>query len=190
MCDCYNGSEQVHTASGQGMAIQHIGHASFHTPDCPIHLNHVHGATKSLVSAFKLVSDNNSYVEIHQKFFAIKDQASGKTLLQRASRNVLYPLNAMSSSEKQVISTSTPSSARWHARLGHPSFSVAQQILSSIKFRFQVNMMSQFMMHVRRAKVINCLILGLLVCLLLYWSYISQMFGARLLFLLVATNIM
>jgi hypothetical protein len=39
----------------------------------------------------------------------------------------------MSSSEKQVISTSTPSSARWHARLGHPSFSVAQQILSSNK---------------------------------------------------------
>jgi hypothetical protein len=47
----YNGNEQVHTASGQGMAIHHVGHASFHTPDRPIHLNHVlhvPQATKSL----------------------------------------------------------------------------------------------------------------------------------------------
>jgi hypothetical protein len=50
--DRYHGNEQVHTASGQGMAIQHIGHASFHTPDRPIHLNnilHVPQSTKSLV---------------------------------------------------------------------------------------------------------------------------------------------
>jgi hypothetical protein len=78
------------------MSIQHIGHATFHTPDCHIHLKnvlHVPQATKSLVSASKLVSDNNSYVEIHPRFFAIKDQASGRTLLHGASRNGLYPLH-------------------------------------------------------------------------------------------------
>ncbi|KAK1663765.1 hypothetical protein QYE76_051924 [Lolium multiflorum] len=93
--DRYNGNEQVHTASGQGMAIQHIGHATFHTPDRPIHLKnvlHVPQATKSLVSASKLVYDNNSYVEIHPRFFAIKDQASGyKALLTRITRlNLLH----------------------------------------------------------------------------------------------------
>jgi hypothetical protein len=78
----------------------HHGHAYFHTSDHTIHLNHVlhvPQATKSLVSASKLVSDNNSFVEIHPKFFAIKDQATGKTLLHGVSKKGLYPLNGATS---------------------------------------------------------------------------------------------
>jgi hypothetical protein len=80
--DRYNDNEQVHTASGKGMTIQHIGHATFQIPDRLIHLKnifHVSQATKSLVSASKLFSDNDSYAEIYPRSFAIKDQASGET---------------------------------------------------------------------------------------------------------------
>jgi hypothetical protein len=109
------------------MAIQHIGHTSFHTPDRPIHLNnilHIPQATKSLVSALKLVSDNNSYVEIHPKFFFVKDQDTGRTLLHGTSNNGLYPFNGVTSSpNKHALSTRSPS-AQWHARLGHPSSSI------------------------------------------------------------------
>jgi histone deacetylase 1/2 len=155
--DRYNGNEQVHTASGQGMAIHHIGHASFHTPDRPIHLNHVlhvSQATKSLVSASKLVSDNNSFVEIHPNFFAIKDQAMGRTLLHGASKKGLYPLNGATSplDEKQVLSASTPSSAQWHARLGHPSSSVVQQILSGNKISVSSKHNESVCMLVRKEK--------------------------------------
>jgi histone deacetylase 1/2 len=83
--------------------------------------------------ASKLVSDNNSYVEIHPKFFSVKDQDTGRTLLHGASNNGLYPINGVTSSpNKHALSTRSPS-AQWHARLGHPSSSIVQQILSSNK---------------------------------------------------------
>jgi histone deacetylase 1/2 len=34
----YKGRDQVHNASGQGMAITHLGHLILPTPHCPIHL--------------------------------------------------------------------------------------------------------------------------------------------------------
>jgi hypothetical protein len=114
------------------MEIKHIGHTYFHTHDRPIHLNnilHVPNATKSLVSASKLVSDNHTYVEIHPSFFSVKDQDTGNILLHGKSRGGLYPLQNASS--KQVLSASKPSSTHWHWRLGHPSFPVVEQVLRS-----------------------------------------------------------
>ena len=37
----YNGGDQIHTASGSGMDISHIGHATVHTPSRDIHLRNV-----------------------------------------------------------------------------------------------------------------------------------------------------
>lgn len=138
--DRYTGDEQVHTASGQGMAIQHIGHTQFHTSDRPIHLNHilhVPQASKSLVSASKLGIDNNAYVEVHPQFFCVKDQATGKILLHGKSRGGLYPFRSVSQEEsKQVLSASKPSSTRWHRRLGHPSFPIVHQVLKNNSLPF------------------------------------------------------
>jgi hypothetical protein len=36
--DKYNGGDQIHTASGTGMDINHIGHTTIHTPNHDIHL--------------------------------------------------------------------------------------------------------------------------------------------------------
>ena len=64
--DRYTGGEQIHTASGSGMAIQHIGYSAIHTPDRDIHLNkilHVPEANKSLISASRLATDNNTFIK-------------------------------------------------------------------------------------------------------------------------------
>jgi histone deacetylase 1/2 len=39
--DRYNGNEQIHTASGSGMNIHHIGHSVIHTPNHDLHLNNI-----------------------------------------------------------------------------------------------------------------------------------------------------
>jgi hypothetical protein len=64
--DRYNGNEQIHTASGSGTDIRHIGNSVIHTPTHDLHLNnilHVPQATKSLLSTSLLARDNHAFVE-------------------------------------------------------------------------------------------------------------------------------
>jgi hypothetical protein len=66
--ECYNGHDQVHTASGSGMDIHHVGQSTIHTPCDNLLLKnilHVPDTTKSLLSASKLAFDNNAILEIH-----------------------------------------------------------------------------------------------------------------------------
>jgi histone deacetylase 1/2 len=75
--DHYNDNEQIHTASGSGMDIHHIGNSVIHTPTHDLHLNnicHVPQATKSLLSTSRLASDNNAFVEYRPNSFFVKDQ--------------------------------------------------------------------------------------------------------------------
>jgi hypothetical protein len=72
--DKYHGHDQVHTANGSGMNIDHIGSASIHTSTRELHLKnvlHVPQATKSLIAVSKLASDNDAFVEYHPHFFII-----------------------------------------------------------------------------------------------------------------------
>nr|ABA98728.2 retrotransposon protein, putative, Ty1-copia subclass [Oryza sativa Japonica Group] len=87
----YNGKEQIHTASGAGMDIKHVGHSIIHTPVRNIHLKnilHVRKVKKNLISAHRLAVDNNAFVEVHSRFFAIKDQAKGHQLPYPKSSSV------------------------------------------------------------------------------------------------------
>jgi hypothetical protein len=64
--DRYNGNKQIHTSSGSGMDIHHIGNSVIHTPSHDLHLNkvlHVAQATKSLISTSRLARDNHAFVE-------------------------------------------------------------------------------------------------------------------------------
>ena len=68
--------KEAHTASGSGMDINRIGHTTVQTRDQNIHLKnilHVPDASKSLISAHHLAKDNDVFIEIHPKFFCIKD---------------------------------------------------------------------------------------------------------------------
>lgn len=132
--EVYKGHDQIHTASGAGMKIKHIGHAIVHTPTRPLHLNnvlHVPQAAKNLISATKLASDNSVFVEIHSKYFLIKDRTTRSTVLKGPRRHGLYPLPSTSST-KQAFAVA-PSLERWHSRLGHPSIPIVMKVISSNK---------------------------------------------------------
>nr|CAE04324.1 OSJNBb0016D16.15 [Oryza sativa Japonica Group] len=60
----YNGGEQIHTASG--------------------------AAKKNLISASQLAADNSAFLELHSKFFSIKDLVTKDILLEGKCRHGLY----------------------------------------------------------------------------------------------------
>nr|AAK55460.1 putative gag-pol polyprotein [Oryza sativa Japonica Group]AAP54977.1 retrotransposon protein, putative, Ty1-copia subclass [Oryza sativa Japonica Group] len=104
----YKGTDQIHTASGEGMSIKHVGHAIVPTPSRPLHLKnvlHVPEAAKNLVSVHKLVADNYAFLEIHGKYFLIKDKATRRTILEGPCRRGLYPLPARLSLRQAFVAT-------------------------------------------------------------------------------------
>jgi histone deacetylase 1/2 len=112
------------------MNINHIGHAIVSTPSRNLHLRnilHVPKAKKNLVSVHRLAADNNAYFEFHPNFFLIKDHETKKTLLEGRCKGGLYPLPE---SCKEALSAARPSVARWHSRLGHPSFPIVNRVVS------------------------------------------------------------
>ena len=81
----YKGGDHIHTASGAGMEIKHVGHTIVPTPSKPLHLNnilHVPQAAKNLVSVHRLAKDNSAFLEFHPDHFLIKDQATRNTILK------------------------------------------------------------------------------------------------------------
>jgi hypothetical protein len=128
--DKYNGTDQIRTASGTSMNINHIGNTIFSTPNCDLKLDdvlHVPSAKKNLVFVHRLVADNNAFLEFHLDFFLIKDQATSRTLLEGKCRGGLYPLPE---SNREAHSAVTPSAERWHSRLGHPARPIVDRVIS------------------------------------------------------------
>jgi hypothetical protein len=125
MHDRYNGNDQIRAANSAGMDINHIGQSVIPTSSRPLHLNHVlhvPHAHKQIVSIHRFALDNNTFIELHQYFFLIKDQVLKKVLLHGQCRGGLYPLPDFSSPVQKLILSSIRSSSRqWHCRLGHLS---------------------------------------------------------------------
>jgi histone deacetylase 1/2 len=143
--DKYQGWDHVHTASGNGMHISHIGHSVLRTPHSSLHLNnilHIPQASKNLLSVHKLALDNNAFLEFHPFFFLIKDQATRRIQFKGPCRGGLYPLVPISNgSSKHAFIIIKPSSSTWHCLLGHPSSFVAQQILrkNNLSYSSEIN---------------------------------------------------
>ena len=136
MREKYNNGDQIHTASGAGMAIKHVGQSTIVTPSRNLQLKnvlHVPKASKNLVSVHRFTSDNSAYMEFHPTYFLVKDQATKKTLLKGRCHRGLYPLP---SPPKQVLAASRPSLSRWHERLGHPASPVIRRIISNNSLSF------------------------------------------------------
>jgi len=137
----YQGGDQVHTANGSGMAIDHVGHSILHTLVRSIKLNnifHVPHASKDLLSVRRLARDNHAFLEFHPDHFAIKEQATGKTLLRGPCEDGLYPLKSefKSQTNKEVFEVFKPTTSVWHHRLGHPSSHVVEQVLGHHNLSF------------------------------------------------------
>jgi hypothetical protein len=115
--DTYNGNDQIYTANGTGMCINHVGQSIIHTPHHNLMLYnvlHVLQALKNLALVHRIASDNNVYFELHPNFFFIKDRESRKTWLHGKAKGGLYPLpcSALYSPSKQVLSSNKYSTTR------------------------------------------------------------------------------
>lgn len=92
--DKYHGTDHIHTVSGVGMEIKHIGHSIVHTPICKLNLNnvlHVPKVAKNLISIHCLAKDNSAFLEFHPIFF-ITEHATKNTPLGRCCHKGLYSL--------------------------------------------------------------------------------------------------
>ncbi|XP_012702882.1 uncharacterized protein LOC101777117 [Setaria italica] len=93
--DKYKGGEHIHTESGAGMEIKHVGHSIVPTHSRDLYLKnilHVPQATKNLVFVHRLTKDNSSFLEFHPDYFLIKDQSMKNTILRGRCHKGLYPL--------------------------------------------------------------------------------------------------
>jgi histone deacetylase 1/2 len=93
----YHGGDQVHTASGSGMEIQHFGHGILRSPTRDLHLRnilHVPSTNKDLLSVNRIANDNNVFFEFHPDHFCVKDQETRKVLLTGLCKNGLYPVKS------------------------------------------------------------------------------------------------
>ena len=121
------------------MEITHVGHCTVQSLPHKIHLRnvlHVLVASKSLVSVNRLTRDNNAFVEFHPDYFSIKEAATKRTILRGKAEGGLYPIKSLpsrTSSNKQVLGVTKPTTSTWHSRLGHPSTLVISQIVSRHK---------------------------------------------------------
>ena len=131
--DRYGGKDQVHVANGAGLSISHIGHSSLAGSSLQLkNILHVPHISKNLLSVYRLVSDNDVFVEFHRTFFCVKDKATRKVLLHGRSEGGLYPIpfrRASSSSPPRHALSAKVSTTQWHQRLGHPANNVVQTIV-------------------------------------------------------------
>jgi hypothetical protein len=157
--DKYHGDDQVHTASGSGMKINHVGHSILRSPIRDLHLKnilHVPCASKkNLLSVNRLVQDNNTFLEFHPNHFLVKEQDTKRILFKGSCEGGLYPLKPPLN--KEVLGVFKPTTSTWHHRLGHASQQVVHKILSRQKIPFiRTQNNNEIWMHVKRAKVTNC----------------------------------
>jgi hypothetical protein len=177
--DQYMGGDQVHAANGSGMEIGHIGHSILQSPTNSLHLNNildVPKASKSLVSVHHLAHDNDAYLEFHPDYFL--------------SRNSRRTKSSTSADVKKVFTLSShPSINRGLALQNHlapygtPDLVILPLPLftrSSVAMPFRLSKIpiTTCVMHVNKANIISCLILGLAVCPLVLWNLFFQMYGA------------
>jgi hypothetical protein len=123
----YGGKDQVQVANGTGLSISHIGHSNI--AGSSIRLNnilHVPHIRKHLLSVYRLVYDNDIFIEFHRHFFLDKDKATRKVFLRGRSKGGLYPLPFSRATPPSSHHASPTMSSEWHQRLGHPTNKVVE----------------------------------------------------------------
>ena len=135
MQERYGGTDQVQVANGTGLSIAHIGHSSLAGSQLKLnYILHVPLISQHLLSVYRLVCDNDVFVEFHRHFFCVKDKATRRILLHGRSHGGLYPIpfsRASSSSSRHALSGAKTTSSHWHQRLGHPTNNVVQTIVKN-----------------------------------------------------------
>jgi hypothetical protein len=137
--DEYHGQEQIRVGNGKSIPIKHIGTTQLLSPNLSFQLNdvlHVPQISQNLLSIQKFTADTNTFVELHPKFFNVKDQATRRTVLHGPSRHGLYPFPFSIKHYQSNKSSPTAfvgervSHPQWHSRLGHPALRTVSRIIS------------------------------------------------------------
>jgi hypothetical protein len=108
--DKYMGNDQVDTARGLGMRIQHVGNSTLHTPSRDLVLKnvlHLPDANKNVISIHSLARDNHVFPELHPWYFLIKDQDCGESCI-KARLRVVFILSSHSSASKFLARSRCP----------------------------------------------------------------------------------
>jgi hypothetical protein len=71
----YQGRDQVQAANGAGMSITHVGNSKLAGSLELKNILHVPAISKNLLSVYRLVSDNNVFIEFHKYFFFVKTRS-------------------------------------------------------------------------------------------------------------------
>jgi hypothetical protein len=138
----FEGNETVGVGNGAGLNIKAIGstlvnsnHANFSSKFLLKDIILCPSASANFLSINKFCIDNHCMFELTGSYFTVKDTLSGTVLLQGPSENGLYPipLHRISQNELKgfaaLIGVKTTDMV-WHQRLGHPSTTVFQHLLS------------------------------------------------------------
>ncbi|XP_010418779.1 PREDICTED: uncharacterized protein LOC104704374 [Camelina sativa] len=132
----YIGGEDVIVANGSSLSISHTGSKLLPSRLRDLRLNKilcVPDIHKNLISVYRLCNANSVSVTFYPAFFHVKDLSTGVLLLQDRTKDELYEW-PISPHQVTTLSTSTSSKASlpvWHSRLGHPSSSVLNTMLST-----------------------------------------------------------
>lgn len=114
--------------------ILNTGTSSFSVNGTRFHLSrilHVPHICKNLLSVNRFTNDNNVCMEFHPHHLYVKDRRTGRVLLHSRSKGELYQLNLGQPQPPPAAMIGEKASVDvWHARLGHPSLHIVQQILS------------------------------------------------------------
>ena len=141
----YPGSDQVSIGNGTGLPITHIGHSQLKASSHIFNLRkilRVPCMKTNLLSVNKFCCDNACSFYFDANKFSIQDIFSGRTLYKGSSKDGLYPILDLSSSQRHSTpchSSTPPNSAFlgtkgtksvWHSRLGHPQDCVLHSVLN------------------------------------------------------------
>ena len=137
----YHGGDDVIIADGSTLPISHTGSSLIPTRTRDLSLQKilcVPNIDKNLISVYRLCNTNGVSVEFFPASFHVKDLSTGVPLLQGKTRNELYEWPVSLSQAKAMVTASNPKTSllSWHSRLGHPSFSVLNTIISQFSLPF------------------------------------------------------
>lgn len=133
----YNGEDDVMIADGSSLQITHTGSTLLPSQTRALKLNRVlcvPNINKNLVSVYRLCNANKVSMEFFPASFQVKDLSTGVPLLQGQTNGELYewPVDPSQAVALTATTTSKNTMSFWHSRLGHPSFSILNNVVSKL----------------------------------------------------------
>jgi hypothetical protein len=128
----YQVRDQVQAANGAGMSTTHVGNSKLAGSPELRNILHVPAISKKILSVYRLVFDNNVFIEFHKYFFFVKTRSRRESSFAvEVGVDSIAPPFDRATSGCHASSSVKLSSHHWHQRLGHPSQNTVGTIVRS-----------------------------------------------------------